>query len=321
MDDYLSNVLSDSKNEWSILFMNYISPHIIDGFRSIFNEAVALCDKNDEMDKYLMTFQNLLTRIRDWNQQIVEKEKERIVGLCKCSYLEELLTCVHIIQLKILSSVRVGSENKKITINVPDFSTFLHQVYINIARKLYTNIYLFEIEIPDLEIQKRNREFEIIVQTCIMNTIRERMPVEELLRQYIDETQEVDVKRVETIVDTKPMNTTNVSAKVEPIQNNQVMPSSKEVTETVEKVENIEPVVMNSPDILQSSVLVNNDPLEKPSSIKFSNQLESFSEAPMYQNSFDDLELGEPIELDGFDDLDNSTHNEISEKELGIIEL
>jgi hypothetical protein len=82
MDDYLSNVLSDSKNEWSILFMNYISPHIIDGFRSIFNEAVALCDKNDEMDKYLMTFQNLLTRIRDWNQQIIEKEKERIVGLC-----------------------------------------------------------------------------------------------------------------------------------------------------------------------------------------------------------------------------------------------
>ncbi len=319
MDDYLSNVLSDSKNEWSILFMNYISPHIIDGFRSIFNEAVALCDKNDEMDKYLMTFQNLLTRIRDWNQQIVEKEKERIVGLCKCSYLEELLTCVHIIQLKILSSVRVGSENKKITINVPDFSTFLHQVYINIARKLYTNIYLFEIEIPDLEIQKRNREFEIIVQTCIMNTIRERMPVEELLRQYIDETQEVDVKRVETIVDTKPMNTstnttTNISPKLETSETS--MSLSKQTMANMEPMGNMERV-----EPAPTEFAMNEPPVEKKSTIQFSNQLESFSEAPMYQNSFDDLELGEPIELDGFDDLDNSTHNEISEKELGIIEL
>jgi hypothetical protein len=212
------------------------------------------------------------------------------------------LTCVHIIQLKILSSVRVGSENKKITINVPDFCTFLHQVYINVARKLYTNIYLFEIEIPDLEIQKRNREFEMIVQTCIMNTIRERMPVEELLRQYIDETQEVDVKKVETIVDTKPM---EVSPRVEtkPVSN---LVSPEQITPITTPIE---------PPL-------NIEPSEKQSTIKFSNQLESFSEAPLYQNSSDELELGESIELDGFDDLDNSSHNEeVSEKELGIIEL
>lgn len=316
MDDYLSNVLSDSKNEWSILFMNYISPHIIDGFRSIFNEAVALCDKNDEMDKYLMTFQNLLTRIRDWNQQIIEKEKERIVSLCKCSYLEELLTCVHIIQLKILSSVRVGSENKKITINIPDFCTFLHQVYINVARKLYTNIYLFEIEIPDLEIQKRNREFEIIVQTCIMNTIRERMPIEELLRQYIDETQEVDVKKVETIVDTKPMeapaNTTNTINTVNQVNN---VPPSREVSVETSSSNVLLPTVNST---VNSNVTIES---EKPSTIKFSNQLESFSEAPSFRDSTEDLELGEPIELDGFEDLDGSTHNEVTEKELGIIEL
>jgi hypothetical protein len=314
MDDYLSNVLSESKNEWSILFMNYISPHIIDGFRSIFNEAVALCDKNDEMDKYLMTFQNLLTRIRDWNQQIVEKEKERIVGLCKCTYLEELLTCVHIIQLKILSSVRVGSENKKITINIPDFSTFLHQVYINVARKLYTNIYLFEIEIPDLEIQKRNREFEMIVQTCIMNTIRERMPVEELLRQYIDETQEVDVKKVETIVDTKPL-----------VQN--VVPNPTNVVQQPVKIETTitptpPPQPLNIPTPSLPSLNNNGAQSNERASISFSNQLESFSEAPVFQDSTEDLELGETVELDGFEDLDGSSNNnEISEKELGIIEL
>jgi hypothetical protein len=203
MDD--SSLMPQSQNEWSIILMNYLTSHIIDGFRSIFNEAVQLCEVNDEMDKYLMTFQNLLSRIPMWNQQMVESEKERIIKLCNCSYLEDLLTCVHIVQLKILSCVRVGSENKKVTINIPDFGAFLHQVYINIARKLYSNIFLFEVEIPDLEVQRRNREMEHLVQTCIMNTIREKIPVEMLLRQYIDETQEVDVKKVETIVETKPV--------------------------------------------------------------------------------------------------------------------
>ena len=203
MDDYTSNVLSDSKNEWSILLINYITPHIIDGFRSIFNESVRLCQENDEIEKYLMTYQNLLARIPKWNQTMIKDEHERIVKLCNCTYLEDILTCVHIVQLKILSCVRVGSETKKVKIDIPDFSTFLHQVYINIARKLYSSIYLFEIDIAPLEQQKRNREFELIVQTCVMNTIRDRIPIETLLRQYIDETQEIEIIKEEKMLEPK----------------------------------------------------------------------------------------------------------------------
>ena len=204
MDDYTSNVLNDSKNEWSILLINYITPHIVDGFRSIFNEAVRVCEENDEIEKYLMTYQNLLARIPKWNQQMIATEHERIIKLCNCSYLEDILTCVHIIQLKVLSCVRVGNETKKVKIDIPEFSAFLHNVYTNIARKLYSSIYLFEIDVPPLEQQKRNREFELMVQTCIMNTIRDKIPVETILRQFIDETQEVEVSKVEKIVEQKP---------------------------------------------------------------------------------------------------------------------
>jgi hypothetical protein len=205
MDDYTSNVLNDSKNEWSILLINHITPHIIDGFRSIFNEAVRVCEENDELEKYLMTFQNLLARIPKWNQQMITNEYERIVKLCNCTYLEDILTCVHIIQLKVLSCVRVGNETKKVKIDIPEFSVFLHNVYTNVARKLYSSIYLFEIDITPLEQQKHNREFELLVQTCIMNTIRDKIPVETILRQFIDETQEVEVSKVEKVIETKPL--------------------------------------------------------------------------------------------------------------------
>jgi hypothetical protein len=223
MDDYTSNILNDSKNEWSILLINYITPHIIDGFKAIFNESIHLCESNDEIEKYLMTFQNLLSRIPKWNQTIVLAEQERIIKSCNCSYLEDLITCVHIIQLKILSCVRVGNETKKITIDIPDTSSFIHQIYINIARKLYSNIYLFEIDIAPLEQQRRNREFELLVQTCIMNTIRDKIPVETLLRQFIDETQEIEVTRVE-----KTLNTTAKS--LEPNENDNMQPINQNMT-------------------------------------------------------------------------------------------
>ena len=154
MEDYNSNLLNDSKNEWTIRLTNILSVHIIEGFRSIFNEAIEICEKNDEVEKYLMTFQNFLSRIPKWNQTIIDNEAQRIKTNSKCNYLEDLITCVHVIQLKILSCVRTGSSNKKIDIDIPDFNTFLHNVYINIARKLYSNIYLFQVDISPLEQQK-----------------------------------------------------------------------------------------------------------------------------------------------------------------------
>ena len=225
MEDNTSNLLSDSKNEWSILLMNYITPHIMEGFRSIFNESVTLCETNEEPEKYLMTFQNLLTRIPKWNQQLIDTERERIVKLCNCNYLEDLVVCVHIIQLKILSCVRVGNESKKINIDIPDFGIFIHNIYTNIARKLYSSIYLFELEISGLEKQKRTREFELLVQTCIMNTIRDKIPIESLLRQYMDESSEIEVKvdkpkedpKIEPRVDSKVETKVEPKAQVEPV--------------------------------------------------------------------------------------------------------
>ena len=194
MEDYNSNLLNDSKNEWSIRLMNILCGHVIDGFRSIFNESIELCEKNEEPEKYLMTFQNFLSRIPKWNQNMINNECTRIIETSQCKYLDDLITCVHVIQLKILSCVRTNNQSKKIDIDIPQFNTFLHNVYINIARKLYSNIYLFQVDISPLDQQKNNREFENIVQISIMNTIRDNIPIDELLKQYMDETQEDDVE-------------------------------------------------------------------------------------------------------------------------------
>ena len=263
MDDYNSNLLNDSKSEWSIRLMNILSGHIIDGFRSIFSEAMEVCDKNDEAEKYLMTFQNYLSMIPKWNQNVVDAEVERIKETSQCKYLEDLITCVHIIQLKILSCVRTGNQNKKIDIDIPCFKVFLHNVYINIARKLYSNIYLFQIDVSPLQ-QKHNREFEVIVQTCIMNTIRDNIPVEQLLKQYIDETQEVDVEKVEKVVNDEKPPSEEVKNSDEPqkAEEEESKPSVESSSSDVEINLDKEPVIETPPS--NENVIISEPEKEEP---------------------------------------------------------
>ena len=193
MDDFNVSMLHESRNEWGARLITILTPLIIDGYKSILDDAIKLCKSTKEMDKYLMTFQNLISRVPKWNQAIIEKERKRICQKSGCLYLEDLVTCVHIIQLKILTAMRVGQKQKKMDINIPKLDDFIHNAYINVARKIYKNTYLFELNIPALQVQKYHRELEIIVQECILKTLRESIPIEAILRAYMDETTEEDV--------------------------------------------------------------------------------------------------------------------------------
>jgi hypothetical protein len=205
MDDFSVSSLTESQNEWCARLVSILTPLIISGFRSIFNEALKLCIENDEEGKYLMTFQNFIARITKWNPTMIKEETDRIKESSGCGYLEELVTCVHIIKLKALTCARVGQKQKKISINVPPLEDFIHKIYINCARKVYTNVYLFDKSCPPLQIQKHNRELELITKESILLTIRESIPVESLLRAYLDETQETDVEveEKEEIIETE----------------------------------------------------------------------------------------------------------------------
>ena len=200
MDDFNVSALHESKNEWGARLLTILTPLIVEGFKSIFEESLNLCRANNEMDKYLMTFQNFISRIPKWNPTIIENEKKRICDKSGCTYLDDLITCVHIIQLKLLTAVRAGTKQKKVDIQIPKFDDFIHKVYIHVARKIYKNVYLFEANIPPLQTQKNHRELELIIQECILNAVRESIPIDMILRAYLDETIEDDV--VEEIKET-----------------------------------------------------------------------------------------------------------------------
>ena len=170
----------------------------------------------------------MISRIPSWNSVIVEEERKRIIERSGCNYLEDLITCVHIIQLKVLTCVRVGNKQKKIDISIPKLDHFIHKVYVNVARKLYMNVYLYEKNLSALQKQKNMREMELLIQECILITIRDSIPTEDIIRAYMDESveqeEEVFVEQVkepvlekDTETETETNTNTNTSKPVRSI--------------------------------------------------------------------------------------------------------
>ena len=327
MDDFVISNLHESRNEWCSRLVSIFTPLVIDGMRSIFNESWKICADNDEMNKYLMTFQNLLSRVPKWNNNIIEDERKRIIERSGCDYLEDLITCVHIIQLKVLTCIRVGSKQKKIDISIPDLDTFIHKVYINTARKVYSNVYLFEKNLSPLQLQKNNRELENIVQECIMLAIRESIPTEAIIRAYMDENVEHEEQVfIEDVEENKEENnevkqTEKEEENVEDDTNNKEEESIPEVVPSIQNVDNEDVVTKLTFNDVDSVLQEDNkiDEVEAPKSLErledltTSRMLErKLEEEPRedFQEEDDDEERiqisTEPVDLSGFDVIDDS---------------
>jgi len=224
MDDFNMSLLYESKNEWIARLIIMLTPLIVEGVDSIFQEAYTLCKKSKKKEKYLMTFQNLLVRVPKWNEEIIDKEKQRIVAKSNCNYMEDIITCVHIIQLKCMTAMRVGMKQKKIDIDVPKLNVFIHKCYINVARSVYNNVYLYEVKTKSLEKQKNRRLVELLVQECILNTIRSNIPIEEIIRSYMDETTETDViEKIEEEVVQEKIDLKTLEKEMEEVRQNELV--------------------------------------------------------------------------------------------------
>jgi len=314
MDDFVIANLHESRNEWCSRLISIFTPLVIEGVRSIFNESWKLCLENDEANKYLMTFQNLLSRVPKWNNVIVEEERKRIIERSGCNYLEDLISCVHIIQLKVLTCIRVGNKQKKIDISIPKLDTFIHKVYINVARKVYMNVYLFEKNISPLLTQKNNRELETIVQECILMAIRESIPTESIIRAYMDESME---QEEEVIIESIPNEPVAKPDEQKPTETVDPIRSEEDIPSVVPSVQNIndEQVVTRLTFNDLDSMMDDDNNVQSVSAPKSIERLEQISTSRAIQRKLEEesddeederLKIStETIDLSGFDLLDD----------------
>ena len=317
MDDFVVSNLHESRNEWCSRLVSIFTPLVIEGIKSVFNESWKICIDNDEINKYLMTFQNLLSRIPKWNNNIIEEERKRIIERSGCDYLEDLITCVHIIQLKILTCIRVGNKQKKIDISIPDVNTFVHKVYVQVARKIYSNVYLFEKNVSPLQNQMNNRELEKIVQECIMLAIRESIPTEAIIKAYMDEgvehdeqvfIEDVEEKKEETSTEN---NTDTINEETKEEKEEETIPEIVPAIQDLNQEEVTTKLTFNDMDsVLEDDNKVNEieapKTIERLEDISVTRNLQRKLEEESYEDDDDErITIStEPVSLTGFDTLE-----------------
>lgn len=171
------------RNRFSIMLL----PHISDGIWSVYDNAKTICEKNNQTDQILKTFQNLLTRIPTWTEDVLTAEVKRITAASKCSYLEELLTGVLITYLRAFAAVQYRSTKDSIEVEFerPPLPKFVHELYKEVARRCWEHAYLFRTFGVTTEQQARNRkEIDALLDSTFDVVLDSFLPWQSIVNTY-----------------------------------------------------------------------------------------------------------------------------------------
>lgn len=192
-DEELSaNALVDAKNEYTKLLTSYLTPCITEGFISLYDDAKNEKEekrKDSRYDDYseIQIFQDFIKKIPKWNQDIIDKESDRIIHRSKCDWLDRLLYGVFVSNAKVLSIVRIQPKrDDKMRLKIPKLRNFIHRCYIECGRELYKVAYLFDDEdITSIEKQKNVRDINSIVRDGVIEAVRKLLPIQDILKDCI----------------------------------------------------------------------------------------------------------------------------------------
>lgn len=175
-------------------------PHIADGFWSIYDSAKTACDRNKQPEKILQTFQNLLTRIPQWNDVTLDAEVKRIEAASKCDYLEDLLLGVFVSYIRAFASLQqTEATHVDLHFDRPSLKAFIHKFYNYAARKCWSAAYLFKTVGTSTEQQARNRrEIETTLETTMNEVIDSFIPWRDITKAYFHAPEQTQQERVPT---------------------------------------------------------------------------------------------------------------------------
>ena len=175
MEDSNVPIFAQAKLEYTKQLVDVLYMNMYDGIRSIYDDSKRLYSQKPQTLVFI--FRSLLENVPKWNTEIIESETDRIIKVSKCDWLDDLLTAVFISHTRILMSIGPNQNYNKINVTIPKTTTFIHKTYINIAREVWKNPYLFNEQVPGYEYQRNMKQLEDMINLTIEDTIRRQLPI------------------------------------------------------------------------------------------------------------------------------------------------
>ena len=161
-------------------------PHVADGLWSIYDNAKTACVRNKQPGETLKTFQNLLTRVPQWTDEILNVEVARIEKASKCEYMDDLLLGVFVSYIRAFASLQQSDETHvNIEFDRPSLSKFIFTLYKSAARKSWSNAYLFKtIEVSSEQQSRNRRDIEAMLGGTLDEVIDSFIPWKDISKAY-----------------------------------------------------------------------------------------------------------------------------------------
>jgi hypothetical protein len=161
-------------------------PHVADGLWSIYDNAKTACERNNQPEKTLQTFQNLLTRIPQWNEETLNQEVERIATASKCDYIEDLLLGVFVSYIRAFASLQQSeATHVNVDFDRPSLEKFIQAYYSASARKSWSQAYLFNsIGVSSSQQARNRRDIEVMLEGTVNEVVDSFIPWREISRAY-----------------------------------------------------------------------------------------------------------------------------------------
>lgn len=186
------DILVEAKKEYMQQLCVVMCPVMIEVFEDLYKESCTMSNGRTP----LIIFQKNLKEVPNWSNAMSQQHADNIAK--RCAWFNDLLAAVFVSCVKILSSVRLNSENKKLALKLPTNEVFIQTCYNNAAKDLYKDPYVFHEEQNEyLRDDKLTARFSM----CIENTVKDLLPVQQILQTYMSQmqpTMEVD----DTVQDT-----------------------------------------------------------------------------------------------------------------------
>ena len=179
------NILVEARREYLGQLYGIMCPPMIEVFQDMYDEATKLSKGR----KVLIMFQKLLKEVPNWSNAMSKQHSDNITR--RCAWFGDLLAAVFVACTKILSAVRLRSDNKKISLRLPTNEVFIQTCYNNVAKDLYKDPYVYHEEQSEYV---RDEELTRRFSVCIEATVKELIPVQEILQTYMSqETRDIDL--------------------------------------------------------------------------------------------------------------------------------
>lgn len=177
----------ETRNQYHEILVGTIAPYVREGLNSIYREAMGLAEKSGRRDETLEIFQTMLRGVEKWNQDMIMKETVRIKRMSGTEeYFDNLVKAVIKSNIIVLTCTNTISNVIGQTFyNNFRTETLIHRCYIESAKDIHNNPFLFDHDAPSAEIKKCQVIVNQIVEKCIGRSINKVLPIASILNEYL----------------------------------------------------------------------------------------------------------------------------------------